>query len=85
MKTLVRHIKHYLPLFGILGAGFLGFYIFSYDKVFQAGVAVAAAVSYVSWGIIHHHLHNDLQLSIVIEYIAVAVLGLVVIFSVTLR
>ena len=85
MKTIARDLPHYLTLFGILFAGFIGFTLFSYDKGFQIAVAVATAGAYVIWGIVHHFLHKDLYLEIVFEYIAVAVLGLTILFSLVIR
>jgi len=74
-------IKHYLPLLGIFMAGLVGFLLFPYDKGFQMALAIAVGVSYVSWGIVHHHIHDDLHLSVVVEYITIATLGLVIVFS----
>jgi len=85
MKHLARHLPHYLPLLGIFAAGVVAFYVSSYDRIFQTGVAIAVAVSYVAWGIVHHYLHRDLYLAVIIEYIAVAALGLVLVFSLVLR
>lgn len=82
MKGIARHLPHYFLLMGILVFGFGGLILFSYDRRFQVGIAVATAVSYVVWGIIHHYLHRDLHLEVVIEYMAVASLGLVVLFSI---
>lgn len=81
MKTFTRHLLHYLPLLGILTLAIFGFVAFSYDKNFQAALVVATAVGYVSWGIVHHYLHKDLHLSVVVEYIAISLLGIVFIFS----
>ena len=78
-------MPHYLSLFGILIAGFAGLILFSYDKGFQTVVAIATAASYVVWGIVHHYLHRDLHLEVFSEYLAVAVLGLVILFSLILR
>lgn len=44
-------------------------------------VAIALSLSYISWGIIHHAIHKDICLSIVMEYVAISVLGLVLILS----
>jgi hypothetical protein len=85
MKHFARHLPHYFLLIGILFFGFGGLILFSYDRTFQVGIAIATAVSYVFWGIIHHHLHRDLHLEVVVEYIAVACLGLVVLFSIISR
>jgi uncharacterized membrane protein YidH (DUF202 family) len=81
MKNIARHLPHYLTLYGILFAGLLAFIIFSYDRLFQIGVLVAMAVGYVAWGIIHHAIHKNLHLSVVLEYLVVAALGLVVVLS----
>lgn len=81
-KNTLRHIQHYLPLLGIFGAGVIGFYVFSYDRLFQFFIAVAVSLSYVTWGVVHHYLHEDFHLSILIEYLVIAILGLVVIFSI---
>lgn len=85
MKHFSKHLPHYLSLIGIFVAGFIGFWYFGYDKLFQAAVAIAIAVAYVVWGIVHHYIHKDLYLSVVIEYIVVATLGLVLVFSLVLR
>ena len=81
IKQLVEHMPHYLPLFGIFSFGLTAFSFFSYDRSFQAASAIAVAVAYVAWGVIHHYLHKDLHLSVVIEYLVVALLGLVIVFS----
>lgn len=85
MKGFSKHFPHYFPLLGIFIFGILAFMVFSYDKNFQMVVAAAVAVSYVFWGIVHHIVHKDLYLSVVFEYIAVAFLGLVIVFSLLIR
>lgn len=85
MKYLMRDLPHYMLLFGILLAGFAGLILFSYDKNFQAAVSIATGLSYLSWGLIHHHIHRDLHFEVFMEYLAVAVLGTVILFSLILR
>lgn len=85
MKNFARHLPHYVLLFGILVAGFGGLVLFSYDRRFQIGIAIATAISYVVWGIAHHHLHRDLHIEVVFEYLAVACLGLIILFSIISR
>ena len=60
----------------------LGYYVFSYDKAFQLSVATALAISYFAWGVIHHMIHKDLHISVVIEYAMISILGLTVVISV---
>jgi len=85
MKKFTKDLPHYLSLFGILLAGFAGLILFSYDKNFQMSVALATAGAYVAWGIVHHAIHKDLYLETIVEYIAIAVLGSVIIFSLIIR
>ena len=81
MKYITRYFPHYFPLIGIFLAGIAAFVFFSYDRAFQLMVGIAMAVAYVVWGVVHHAIHKDLYLAVVIEYLAVAILGLVIIFS----
>ena len=84
MQKYTKHLTHYLPLIGVLVAGFLGFWYFAYDRGFQAAVIVATAVAYVAWGIIHHSLHKDLYLEVALEYILIAILATLAALSVIL-
>jgi hypothetical protein len=85
MKSFIKDLSHYLVLFGILLAGFSGLILFSYDKAFQTAVALALVLSYASWGIVHHYLHKDLHFEVILEYLIVAILGFVIIFSIIIR
>ena len=85
MKGISGHLPHYFVLFGILIAGILAFILFSYDRNFQMIVATSVAIAYVVWGLVHHLIHRDLYFSVVLEYLAVAALGLVMVFSLILR
>ena len=48
-------------------------------------VAIALGLAYVSWGIIHHAIHGDIYIQIILEYIAVATLGVIAVFSLIYR
>ena len=72
---MVRHLPHYVVLFGILGAAVGGFLLFSWDRTFQLSLIVATAASYVAWGVVHHWLHDDLYPEVVVEYVGIAALG----------
>ena len=85
MRSFTKHLSHYMALFGILLAGFAGLILFSYDKNFQIAVALALSLSYIAWGVTHHYLHKDLHIEVFIEYLVVAVLGFVIIFSLLFR
>jgi len=88
MSRIKKHsgqLSHYLPLLGIFAFGIISFWSFSYDRFFQTSTAVAVALAYVIWGIVHHHMHNDLHWKIVIEYMGIAIVGLAIILSLVLR
>lgn len=85
MKKIAKHAQQYLPLFGVFLAGLVGFNIFSYDLGMKMAIVIAMAAGYVSWGVVHHHAKGDLQLSIVAEYLVIAILGVTVVFSLLLR
>ena len=85
VKKYTKDLSHYIPLVGVLAAGLIGFILFSYDTGFQLILLIAVAISYVIWGIIHHLMHDDLDILVVVEYVAVATLGLVIVFSLLFR
>lgn len=72
---MVRHFPHYVVLLGIFAAAFFGFSVFSWDRAFRIAIVVAISASYVSWGIVHHFLHDDLYPEVVVEYVGIALLG----------
>ena len=84
-KNFSRHLPHYFPLIGIFTAGALAFWIFSYDQQFQIGAAVSVAVAHAVWGIVHHFIHKDISFGIILEYVAISLLGLTVLLSIILR
>lgn len=85
MKHFSQQLNHYLPLLGIICATIVGFILFPTDKSFKEVIMIASAAAYVSWGIVHHMHHKDLTLMILVEYMAVALLGVVIVFSVLFR
>ena len=85
MKKLTHNLRHYIPLLGMLAAGFFGFWLFRYDHLFQIALIIASGVGYVTWGIVHHYIHKDLTFGIVAEYAAIGFLGIVIVFSIILR
>lgn len=85
VKNSVKHINHYLPLVGIMVAASIGFIVFSYDDVFRFIIVVSMAAAYVTWGVVHHKIHNDLTFAVFAEYTFIAILGVVVVTSLLIR
>lgn len=84
MYKLGKHVQHYLPLLAIFAMGILGFVYFPYDQSFQIVLTIAMACGYITWGIVHHFIHKDLHIQVIAEYIFIAFLGVVVVFSLLL-
>ena len=85
MTDFKRHFSHYFSLIGIMVATVVGFFAFSYDKNFQLAVITAFCVAYFFWGVVHHIVHKNLSLQIMIEYAVFAALGFVIGVSVIFR
>lgn len=85
LQKIAKDLPHFLSLFGVLLAGFTAFVLFSYDKQFQVFALIATASGYFTWGIVHHIIHKDIDLFIIIEYATFAALGLIIVLSVLLR
>ncbi len=85
MNKIGRDIQHYTPLFALLLLGLVGFAYFSYDHNFQSVIVIAMAAGYVSWGLIHHHIHQDLYLSVILEYVAIGALGAIIVLTILLN
>ncbi|MBI4057780.1 hypothetical protein HY405_00440 [Candidatus Microgenomates bacterium] len=81
---MAHHLPHYTVLVGLIVATAAGFILFPYDRMFQIALVVALAVSYVTWGIVHHWIHDDLYFEVVLEYLSIAILGSAIVISVIL-
>lgn len=81
MKTFGRHTYHYLPLMGIFVLGTLAFVFFPHDRKLQLSTVVAVCTAYITWGVVHHAIHRDLYLVVVLEYIMTAIIGFLVLAS----
>ena len=82
LRRNIHHIKHYVPLIMLFIACIWGFYMFSYDKIYQTAIVTACSGGYVAWGIVHHVIHKDFSLTVLSEYITIALLGLAILLSI---
>jgi hypothetical protein len=81
IKDLKENPLDYLVLIAILLFGVILYILFKDDAVMERIIAISLALSYILWGIIHHHHADKVTSKIVLEYILVAVLGFLVINS----
>jgi len=84
-KDIKEHLGHYLILLFLLASGGLVFFYFQRFPQAQIVSAFLTASFYVLWGVIHHYLEGDLHLRVVVEYMAVALLGFLVLFTLVNR
>lgn len=80
-----RHYIHYMGLVFVLGVGLIGFFVFSYMREVQMAIAAGLAIAYFVWGVMHHYIHKDLTVSVILEYVLFAILGYVILTSLILR
>lgn len=89
MKHLLSDIKehawHYLTLFFILLVGGIAFFYFRRYPQAQIISIFLTTSFYVIWGAVHHYLEGDLHLRVILEYLAIAFLGFLILWSVVNR
>ena len=67
-------------MIGVLIIGLLLVTHYQQQKQMQMMTVVVLGVVYAGWGIMHHKLHHSVRPKIVLEYVAVAALGVAAIF-----
>jgi EamA domain-containing membrane protein RarD len=72
---------HYLPLVAVMVAAIVGFVLFSHDTALKISLAIATGFSYFVWGLVHHYIHKDLSIDVVIEYLVICIFGVISIIS----
>lgn len=76
-----HHFFHYLILLTILGGCGTAFFSFRNYPVIQLLVGIATALFYFIWGVMHHFVDHDLSLKIVVEYLAVSVFAIIILWN----
>ncbi len=75
-----KHIFYYLSLATLLAIGFILPVYFQGQKTLQLSLIVLTAILYIIWGVTHHIIHHSFSIKIMLEYIAIAILGVSLIF-----
>ena len=79
-NKLFKHLSYYLTLITIFIVGFI-LSILSYPNLnLEILVIILTIITYVIWGVLHHHLDHQLSKKILIEYIMIGVLGISIVF-----
>lgn len=75
------YFNHFVALASFMGAGLSLYLYYKFNKEVQTYVLFTTTLAYVLWGILHHKLAHYLTMGIIFEYILVAALGSLVVFS----
>lgn len=81
VKELKEYQYDYGVLFALLSVAAILYAYFRDNKAMEQLIALGMALIYVLWGIIHHHRADKVTAKIVLEYVLVAIFGLIVINS----
>lgn len=74
-KKYIHHIYYYSGL--VAAFVLLGLYAYIENtKIAFMYVGIFASVFYVGWALLHHYIHHEMHLKIVLEYVIIGVLGI---------
>ena len=79
-KEVKQKPFEYIILLICLIIGFI-LYILINNPQIRLWIISGVAVFYFGWSLYHHHKRGDLQLSIIVEYLLIILIGFVLIFS----
>jgi len=80
LNEIKKHPLNYLILGIILIIAALAFFYFrqNFDTHDQRRVVYVTAALYLFWSLYHHYRRGDLQLSIILEYLLLAVFAVII-------
>lgn len=81
LESTQHQFFHYLILLAILFFGLLFFLLSCYKPQLQMKILTFVLFFYLLWGVIHHYLEKTLTFFVFLEYLLVATVAFVVIFS----
>ena len=79
INEVKKYPSHYVALIAILVCGVVAISLFRFDHTLLNIAIYSLGGLYVIWGILHHHSTNQLRTKVVLEYILVAILGVIII------
>jgi hypothetical protein len=71
-----QHFWYYIVTILIFGAGLVLIAVNSDNSKLQAMLIPMIATCYFMWSLLHHYIHHELHLWVVVEYILFALLGI---------
>ncbi|MFA6602992.1 MAG: hypothetical protein WCT01_04285 [Candidatus Shapirobacteria bacterium] len=80
-KNLLRYPWEFLILALLLGSSLVTYFIFGSSPQIRRYLICLSGLLYWSWSLFYHWRRGDLNLSILVEYLVFALLGVVVLLS----
>lgn len=77
IENVQKHFLHYLVYLAIFGGGLTLLAVTRGNTSVQAMVILMIGFLYFLWAMVHHYVHHQFHLRVVIEYILIVVLGTV--------
>ena len=77
--------NYYLILLVILNFGALMFYLLRFNPFYQMWAIFLTSLAYISWGLIHHFIEEDLHPKVILEYVLIATLVNLVVITLLIR
>jgi len=77
MENVRKHSWHYFVYFLIFGGGLALVLATKGNTSVQAMSVLMVAFLYFFWAMVHHYIHHELKVRVVVEYILIMMLGTV--------
>jgi hypothetical protein len=74
-------MEDYLVLAAVFISGIATFFFFGQTLIVRKAIVCFLVAVYVLWGVIHHYQKGDLHFRVVLEYFLIALIALMVCFS----
>ncbi len=71
----MKNLRDYFALIAFLSLGLAVFWFFNYNRDFQIYVILSMGLAHFLWGLVHHGLKKELHLQIIVEYLAISLIG----------
>ena len=81
IKEIKRHPFEFAVLFTILILGILSFFYFNFDHHYQRRIIYLTGGTYFLWSLFHHYRRGDLEFSLVVEYLLIALFATLLLSS----
>lgn len=80
MQFFKKHLGYYMVLILIALTGLFLILRTGPDPQLKMLLIVLITFFYVVWGVLHHFIHHDLTVKIMLEYVLIGALGITLIF-----